>query len=426
MNVNNIKKKITEIIKTDFIKNASTLMAGSILSQIIPILFSPIIARLYSPEDYAIVANYNAITILFTIVATGMYSSALMLDDNDEEAINTGMVAWLFTLFTTFTVTIVLGIFHTQFIAIFKIQHVGFWLYFVPLTVLFFGGYQILNMWNNRQKRYKRLSINRILQTIFTTVISFVLGYVGFHKNGLLISLLFGQALSFFILLVQTLSDDWKYFKFVDVYTMKKLFIKHKSFPIFNMPHGFLDGIRNSGIVFILSMFYGPQVLGNYSFAMNAIDKPFQFIGSSFAQVYYQKASELYRENGNFNKFIIKIIKTSIFLGLPFALIILVAGKAIFMFVFGNKWSTAGIYAQVFVVFLFFRLIVISIGTTPYIVNQLKKYLLLSIIFNLLPIIVLYLFSLYTGSFFVSIICFFLCSLFFIFYTLNWFIKLSK
>jgi O-antigen/teichoic acid export membrane protein len=426
MNLRIVKEKVVSFFQVDFIKNASTLMMGSVVSQIIPILFSPLIARLYFPEDYAMVANYNAVTILFTIIATGMYSSALMLDDNEKDAFNTGMVALTFTVTTALIVTTSLLLFKSQLIRTFNIENIDFWLYFVPITVFFFGGYQILNMWNNRLKRYKRLSINRILQTIFTTAITFLFGYIGFHKYGLVISLLLGQAFSFLILLLQTLIDDRKYFKFIDFRTMRRLFFKHKEFPLYNMPHGFLDGIRNSSIVFILSMFYGPYVLGNYSFAMNTIDKPFQFIGSSFAQVYYQKASELFRTNGNFNAFLIKIIKTSMLLGLPFALMIVFWGKHIFTFVFGDKWETAGEYSQIFVVFLLFRLIVTCIGTTPYIVNQLKKYLFLSILFNIFPVLILYLFSIYTSSFIISIICFFICSLVFIFYNLNWFIKLSK
>lgn len=142
-----------DLLKSEFVKNVSTLMTGSVISQIIPFAVAPIISRLYYPEDYAVVAAYNSITVLLTIVATGMYSSALMVDKTDEIAFNTGAAAFIVTIFTTLISLVVFLIFTNTIAGLTGNESIKFWLYFIPLSVFFTGGYQTLNMWNNRKKK---------------------------------------------------------------------------------------------------------------------------------------------------------------------------------------------------------------------------------------------------------------------------------
>jgi len=45
--------------KSDFFKNALTLIGGTSVSQLIPLIAAPILTRLYSPEDYGILGMYK-------------------------------------------------------------------------------------------------------------------------------------------------------------------------------------------------------------------------------------------------------------------------------------------------------------------------------------------------------------------------------
>ena len=203
-----MRKLIRNLSKSDFIVNVSTLMSGTLISQIIPLLVAPLISRLYFPEDYALVAVYNSITVLLTIVATGMYSSALMIDKTDREAFNTVCAAFIVTLSITAISILIFFIFNNSIARLIGNENIRFWLYLIPLTVFFTGSYQTLSMWNNRLKRYKRLSTNKILQTIVTSGATLGLGILSYRSSGLMISLLFGQMFAFGVLLYQTLNND--------------------------------------------------------------------------------------------------------------------------------------------------------------------------------------------------------------------------
>ena len=41
-------------LKSEFSKNVATLFTGTLVAQSIPILVSPLLSRIYSPDDFAI------------------------------------------------------------------------------------------------------------------------------------------------------------------------------------------------------------------------------------------------------------------------------------------------------------------------------------------------------------------------------------
>ena len=60
-------------IKSDFIKNILELATGTSIAQFIPILISPILTRIYTPEDFGLFALFIAITVMFGSIANGKY-----------------------------------------------------------------------------------------------------------------------------------------------------------------------------------------------------------------------------------------------------------------------------------------------------------------------------------------------------------------
>ena len=74
--------------KSEFSRNILTLMTGTIIAQAIPIAISPILTRIYRPEDFGLYAIFVAIITILGSVASGRYELAIMLPKKDEDAIN--------------------------------------------------------------------------------------------------------------------------------------------------------------------------------------------------------------------------------------------------------------------------------------------------------------------------------------------------
>lgn len=414
-----------DLLKSEFFKNVSILMTGSVISQIIPYFSAPIISRLYSPEDYAVVAAYNSITVLLTIVATGMYSSALMVDKTDEIAFNTGAAAFIVTIFITLISLIVFLTFNKIIAGLTGNENITFWLYLIPLTVFFTGGYQTLNMWNNRKKRYKRLAGNKIFQSIIISGATLIMGFLSYHSTGLMISMLLGQIISFGLLFFQTIKEDKIYIRHLSFSSIKNSFKVHQDFPKYNMPQGFLDGFRESSIVLIISNYFGQVVLGSYSFAMVILNKPIQVIGSSFNQVFYQRASDKFNDGSEIWTLTKKTTLLLFIISLPISSVLVFWGGQIFKFVFGPKWEQAGFYAQILSIWILSRFIISALSGLPLILKKQKRFFQLSLMNNLLPPFTLLLSSILIDDIFVVLLLFVIVNLLIIAIMFYWILNIS-
>ncbi len=404
----------------EFSKSVATLATGTIISQIIPILFSPIISRIYSPQDYALVAAYSSITVILTIIATGMYDSALMIDKEDSEAINTGS----FAILITFLVTIISAIFFllygrsvTRWIGS---DDLGFWIFLAPITILFHGFYQTLNVWNNRKGRYKRMASNRIIMTLITTSATLYFGYLGFAGKGLILSLIIGQAISFILLLIQTIRNDKEMFHFISWPLIWRSAKMHKHFPIYNMPQGFLDGLRESGLIWVISFFFGATALGYFSFAKNILMRPLQVIGNSVGNVFFQKASKVYHETNDIYKISKKTVIGLFLIGFPFAIVIFLWGESIFTIIWGQTWVEAGKFSKILIFWLLLNFIASPLGFVPIILKKQRQFFIFSVLTAAVPTGLFYFLGKTGYNIETSMIMYALTNIFFIIVFIKW------
>jgi O-antigen/teichoic acid export membrane protein len=65
--------------KSEFRKHVLTLLTGTTIAQAIPVAISPILTRIYSPEDFGLLAIYISIVTILATVITGAYDFAIVL-----------------------------------------------------------------------------------------------------------------------------------------------------------------------------------------------------------------------------------------------------------------------------------------------------------------------------------------------------------
>ena len=71
-----------------FVKGVSALTTGTALAQLILLLVSPILTRIYSPSDFGDLAIFLSILSVISVFVCGRYELAIVLPKNVEEAIN--------------------------------------------------------------------------------------------------------------------------------------------------------------------------------------------------------------------------------------------------------------------------------------------------------------------------------------------------
>ena len=185
--------------KSEFFKHASTLISGTVLSQAILILASPVLTRLYSPSDFGILGVYVSLIAIFGVLATGQYEFAVLLPKKDEEAINVAALSLALIFIVTFLISIFLYLFSDLLGNYYSDHFDRRILLFVPIGILIVCCFRVQTFWLNRIKSYNLLAFSQMLQSTSRTVLNISFGLVHLMSNGLIWGYALGFALANFI-----------------------------------------------------------------------------------------------------------------------------------------------------------------------------------------------------------------------------------
>jgi len=377
--------------KSEFSRNVLTLMTGTTIAQAIPIAISPILTRLYTPEDFGIFALYISIALLFATMATGRYELAIMLPKKESDAVNILFLSLMITLFITLLTLCIVFFFNQEITDILGNQEISSWLYFIPFTVFFMGLYQSLNYWSNRKKEYKRLAISRVVQSGVTGGANLGMGGLQFGASGLIVGNIIGQLLSTLYLFNYVWREESRIIQLFNKIKIIALLKKYKKLPLLNLPNVFIDNFRLSGINILIAKFFTTTTLGQFALAWKMVQTPMSVIGKSLSQVFFQKIASVKRDE------LYAIIKTFILkaslVALPIFLVIYFFSVDIFSFVFGANWSLAGESASVMSPWLFLNFLTSPLSQIFIILNKQEIMLLFSLFYMATPLGILYLFQ---------------------------------
>ena len=410
--------------KSEFSRNVLTLMTGTTIAQAIPIAISPILTRIYTPEDFGVFTLFIAITGVFSVVASGRYELALMLPRKEEDAINIFALGMAIILLLTGILFLFVLLFHSYFVNLLNNEEIRYWLYFVPVAFFFIGLFNLLSYYNNRQKNYKDIANASIVKSIVLTMIQLSLGFLKAGAAGLIsgqiISSLFAN-----LQLFKNIVKDKKLISKVSKVKMIAVAKRYKDFPKYQAPHAMFSTFSSYLPVYILTPFFGLGVVGFYALSTRIVLTPMMILAGASAKVYNQKVTQLYNEKGDAYGFTVRLLKSLLKkIILPF-LIIIIFAPDVFAFVFGMEWKEAGVYTQILAPWLLLNILVSTISFIPSLVQMQKKALLVSIV-HIILIIITILIGVYYNSIYIALLLYTFSTCCILLYNLNWMLKKLK
>lgn len=352
------------IPKTAFAKSVITLMTGTGLAQVLPIALSPILTRLYTPEDFGVFALYASICAVLAVLVTGKYELAIVVPKYNSEAINIVAVTGVLSLLISLVLLVIVLVWHAQIITIIGHPEIGPWLYFIPLTTFVVGCYHALNYWANRRVYYKEMAVSRVVQSGGSGAVQVAAGLSKIGLQGLIIGQLIGQLISTIFLAVSLSSDDRRLLRQISIRRMCFVARKHIKYPKYMVPGQAMSVGSAEMPIVLLSIFFGTGVAGLYSLAQRVMSAPLSLIASAIGDVYRQEAAAQYAKNGQCREIFIASIKRLLIFAFMPTLPVLLFGPQIFSFVFGNDWRLAGEIASVLSVLVLFQTLSSPLSST--------------------------------------------------------------
>lgn len=151
------------IPKSRYARNVVTLMTGTGLAQAIPIAISPILTRLYTPEDFGVFAFYVSLCAIFAVFVTGKYELAIVAPKRSSESINLVALTMVLSIFVSLILLCMVLLWGKDLAMLLEHPEIQSWLYFAPLSSMILGCYHALNFWANRRSRYKSMAVSRVV-----------------------------------------------------------------------------------------------------------------------------------------------------------------------------------------------------------------------------------------------------------------------
>lgn len=368
--MNRFKILLKQAPKSEFFRNVATLFTGTALAQIIPFIVTPILTRIYTPSDYGVLAVFVAFTSLIGIVATLRYDTAILLPGDEDNAMALTILCAICVLCFAALITLLLLIFHNQIIKILKNPAIATWVYLVPLSAIFIGWSSAINYWLNRQKQYQKLAINRVSVALIAAIASIAFGFAGFGYAGLILAVIIGQFVTLSMLLVWAWPDVCGGLRRITRAQLKKAAISYKKFPLFALPSDAVNALSQQIPILMLSRFFGPNVVGHFSFSQKILGMPLSLLSQSVSDVFKQRASTDYSRLGNCRNIFNKTSKMLSALSIVPLIIIFLFAPIIFRIIFGETWEQAGQYTRYLAPLYIFRFIVSPLSYVFYIANR--------------------------------------------------------
>jgi O-antigen/teichoic acid export membrane protein len=380
----NLFQKFHNFLNFDSIwKNIFLIISGTLLAQGIGILATPIVTRLYLPQDYGILTSFNSVISILTITASLDYHKAIPLAKNDKQVINLIFLSVVILVLITLSLNLVLYFFGEAILDNLNLNDLLNFKFYLPLALFFMGIYKIFLEYALRNRDYKAITKTSISQSSFSNFFRIILGYFNSGAIGLILSAIIGKSFGLYTL-IKPLFSIKKINNYVNKRNFLNVFVRYKRYPLYSTPSNLVYTLGNDlPVLFILS-FFGSSEVGLFGLANNMINIPLSLVGMSVSQVFFAEAAKIGKHNPiELKKISTKLVSKLAIFGIIPLFFVFVFGPQVFSFVFGNEWYEAGEYAGVLSVMVYFHLLILPIGRLLEIL-ELQKF---GLIFNVLRLI---------------------------------------
>ena len=328
--------------RASFARSVGVLAGGTAAAQAIGVLVLPVITRLYTPEDFSVLAVYASILGIVAGVACLRLDIAIPLPERDEDGANLLAVALQCCTAVALLSALCVWWFPDHIVNAAGQPGLRPFLWMIPLGIWLASSYSAIQFWATRKKRFTAIARTRIGQTTGSTVTQLAGGLLNaVGPLGLLLGQLIGSGAGIFGLSRTAWSEDRQALRQINWADMRRVFREHDRFPKYSTFEAFANnGAIQLPVIIIAAVALGPEA-GYLFLAMRAMAIPIGLIGGAVSQVYFSRAPEEYRA-GQLGNMTLKAIAGLMRTGVGPLLFAGIVSPVAFPLIFGTDWQRAG------------------------------------------------------------------------------------
>jgi len=375
-----VNKNSFGFFKLELFKNITILTSGTLVAQLIPILLQPVLRRLFVPEVFGNFAIYLSATGVIAIAVSFRYEMTIVLPKKDADAANLLVLAMMINIVISFLFCLVLLFWKEEAVRLLNLSppYIS-WLYFIPLSVFLFAGYQAINYWLIRQKAYRRSSGNKILRRATEASVQ-VAGGLLHRSSAMVTGDISGNLVNLLAGLLQLKKTRFT-LRYISLRRMRAMALRYREFPLYNLFPSFLNTAAALAPVFFIKHFFSDNVTGYFDLTRTVLAIPMALLTVSVSQVLYQKISERRNRGEGIRDQMLPLMKVLGVLAVAEVIVLFFFGKELFAFFFGKTWGVSGEYARILVFGFALKFIVSPLSVSLMALEKIRVWSLWQILY---------------------------------------------
>lgn len=337
-------KSLLSPTKRPLVRNAFAVMSGTAAGQVVVVLFSPLITRIYTPEVFGLQGMFlSLVTILSPAIAL-RYPMAIVVARNDTDAQRLAFLSLLIAFALSVLLSFLLLVAQGPMLLVLGAEPLGSLIWFLPLALFCVALRDVADYRAARIGSFRLIGVVTFLQALLANLAR-VLGGLIAPVAAVLI------AISSIAPSVQAgllaFGNRHQRQRLMPLRRPRALALlrRHRDFPFYRVPTDVLNSASQSVPVILLAALFSPAAAGLYTLTRSVLNLPLNVIGVAIGNVLYARFAELEHAR---QPLMPLLIRATLALA---ALAPLIVGAAwfapqVFALVFGEEWREAGHYAR--------------------------------------------------------------------------------
>jgi len=329
-------------------RDVATVASGVAGAQVITLVFTPFITRLYGPEAFGVLAAFNAVLNIVTPIATFGYANAIVMATTQASAFAIARLS-LSVAIATFPLGALIVWICTPYLSHSTVlAAMPHYLYLVPATIPIIGLLSISNQLAIREGLFRLKSTAYVESSLLMNISKLLIGLCFPSGLSLILMAIFGRILNYLLLFKQTAARDlFDIRRWIGAHGMSQAAKEYKDFAMYRMPQSIVNAIAFGLPVILLTKFFGAASAGQYSLAVLVLAAPITLLGNSVSEVFFPEVTRAIRRE-TCSAYPL-IARATLLMGVialvPFGLLGWFS-DLLFPYAFGEQWSKAGQFAM--------------------------------------------------------------------------------
>ncbi|HFV7414811.1 TPA: type 8 capsular polysaccharide synthesis protein Cap8K [Staphylococcus aureus] len=355
-----------------FIGDSFLMILSSGIAQVILIITTPIITRLYSPAEFGEFTIFSNIAMILIPIINARYDLLIVNAKNDRSANILSQISFLISLLILLILIPILAIsawLYPNFILDFIF--IIIMLFLVSLTNIFTN-------YLNKERKYKVLSLINVFRAGSMALLQIIFGLLSLGSLGLII----GFSLSYITGITLGYKTFKKHFNIVrNKEETKALFLENKNQLVYSTPSILLNSLSFSVVVFFIGILYTNTEVGIYGMAIRVLGIPVTIISLGLSKIFMQQANDYYIERGNFRNLLLKFSSTIVIVSIILYVPLYLFSEELVNILLGHSWVDAITVIKIVIPLFVIRLIVSTVSLSVIVLQKQQLELILQALF---------------------------------------------